>query len=61
MDQEIKFHSIRMHHAIAGLVRDNEDDPPMTDDEVREYGRSWALSADEIESLVEIAKGPIGY
>lgn len=50
-----------MHHAIAGLVRDNEDDPPMTDDEVREYGRSWALSADEIESLVEIAKGPIGY
>jgi hypothetical protein len=48
-----------MQTAIAGMVR-GDDDPDMTDDEVREYGRSFGLSDAEIATLVEIAQGPIG-
>lgn len=50
----------RMKQAIAGLVRE-EGAPPMTDDEVREYGASYCLTPNEIEQLVEIAQGPIGH
>ena len=55
-------YSPQMERAIAGLVRDEEDDsPPLTDDEVRGYGQVHDLTEAEIEQLVEIARGPIGY
>jgi len=50
----------KLQDIIVGLVRD-EEDPPMTDDEVREYGRSFGLTEEEVEVLVEIAQAPIGY
>ena len=55
-------YSPQMERAIAGLVRSEDDDSPtLTDDEVRGYGLVHDLTKAEIEQLVEIARGPIGY
>lgn len=55
-------YSPQMERAISGLVRSEDDgSPPLTDDEVRGYGQVHDLTEAEIEQLVEIAQGPIGY
>lgn len=57
---EAKKRSSRMEAAIAAIVRD-EDENVLTDDEVRAVGQKHGLSDRELEELVVIAQGPIGY
>lgn len=49
-----------LDQAIAALVREEEDDEPLTEEEVRALARSFHLTPGETEQLVLISQGPIG-
>ena len=58
---EGKKRSENMERAIAALVRDDEDEDALDDDQIRALGKKYKLTAQEIEELVEIGQDAIGY
>ena len=51
---------LNLDQAIVALVREEEDDEPLTEEEVRVLARSFHLTPEETEQLILISEGPIG-